>query len=152
MFILVPTDKPVLGPYQGIVSLHQIITENHNWSECREETVRGPAPTGRPMTDSCIKTHGASWIGDGKTARVTGSGSHHETVPPRNIREAMLKVSSGWVPKQHLIKDANNRHADIYGAPTLEEQLQASEACQFIQFSPEIIYIQVTLYELSRDI
>lgn len=39
-----------------------------------------------------------------------------------------------------------------YGAPTLEEELQASEACQFIQFSPEIIYIQVTLYELSRYI
>lgn len=56
-------------------------------------------------------------IGNGKTARVTGSGSHHEIVPPRNIREAMLKVSSGWVPKQHLIKDANNRHADNLWGP-----------------------------------
>lgn len=95
-----------------------------------------------------MEPHG---IGDGKTARVTGSGSHHETVPPRNIREAMLKVSLGWVPKQHLIKDANNRHADILWGPNPRRRT-ANEACQFIQFSPEIIYIQVTLYELSRYI
>lgn len=63
----------------------------------------------------------------------------------------MTEILPTWLPKHDLNKDNTKRHDKVEGeaheVPTLDKELQTTKE---LRVSPKSIFIQLTLYILSR--